>query len=71
MPRKNPGPEPLSRELVIQATKAVLQEMTTIDGMPYDEWLMDLTLEELQKLPLDAWERTTEGFKRRRRKKTV
>ena len=49
-PRKTPGPVALSQERVHQATWAILDEMTTIDGMPFDEWLMDLTHEGLEAL---------------------
>jgi hypothetical protein len=63
MPRKKPGPVALSQDVVNQATKTVLRAMTTFDGeMPFDEWLMNLTAGELEKLPLDAWKRTTEGW---------
>lgn len=40
--------------------------------MTFDEWLMNLTPEEVDKLPIDAWKRTREGkakFKRHGRKK--
>ncbi len=67
-----PGPKPLPRERVYHATWAILEELTTIDGMPFDDWLMKLTPEEVEALQrpptrkrtlsLDTWKRTTEGW---------
>ncbi len=45
-----PGPKPLPRERVYHATWAILEELTTIDGMPFDDWLMKLTPEEVEAL---------------------
>ena len=66
------GPKPSSRERVYQAVWAILEELTTIDGMPFDDFLMTLTpeaVEKLQRSPgkkrrlsLDTWKRTTEGW---------
>ena len=71
-PRKTPGPVPPTRELVHEATKTILEDMTTIDGVPFDDWLMKLTPEKIKalqrppaknrRLSLDTWKYTTEGW---------
>lgn len=70
--RRKPGPVALSRAQVHRATREVLMELLTVNGKPFDNWLMRLTdkeLEALQRTPtrkrtlsLDAWKRTTEGW---------
>lgn len=70
--RMKPGPKPLSRERVYRATWAILESLTTIDGKSFDDWVMKLTPEDLEKLQrppgkkrrlsLDTWKNTTEGF---------
>jgi hypothetical protein len=44
------GRVPVSRDEVYQPTWAYLEQLTTIEGEPYDEWLMNLSSEELEAL---------------------
>lgn len=67
------GPKPLQRDRVYQATWSILEELTTINGIALDDWLMKLTPEgverlqrpsgEKRRLSLDSWKRTIEGWR--------
>lgn len=66
MSKKNPGPVPLSEEIPVGKAKLVLEGMTTIQGLPFDEWLLDLTPEEVKLLM-----RPLKTLTPRQRKQTV
>jgi hypothetical protein len=44
------GRVPVSLDPVYRATWAYLEELTSSDGIPFEGWLLDLTLEELEAL---------------------
>jgi hypothetical protein len=50
----------------VQATLVVLKEMTTYDdGTPFDEWVLDLTLQKRKRklsLSVNDWKRTAQGL---------
>ena len=66
------GPVAAPEALVRRTTRAYLEELITINGMPFDDWLLKMTPEDVEKLQrtptkkrklsLDSWKQTTEGW---------
>lgn len=48
------------KKKVVEAAKSVLEKVTTSKGMPYDEWLTNLTLKQIKALR-DAHEGKARG----------